>query len=470
MAPTSKNEMDSLSGSRRSSSLPQLPLSSCSSCGMDEVLQLVRQLYLCSNHSNEFLSKKITNKLVTQIQDPLVLSSASLPGWLEELSLNSPFLFPFETRQLYFHCTAFGSSRSIVWLQQQRDLEQRGRYGSGLRGPDHQEFTIGRIKHERVKVPRGEHILNWGINVMKLHADKKSVLEVEFIDEEGTGLGPTLEFFALVAGEFQRSDLSMWLTDEGERSEEGHDMGTGEKPAGYYVIRPGGLFPSPLPQDSGLCKKVSGLFYVLGVFLAKTLQDGRLVDLPLSQSFLKLLCGGEVSGCVRESSTIVTSFSPELLEDVMTSSLLSVVSEESEDQFSSGQLQRSETPWWSGMLELEDLVLVDPGRGETLSKLQELVNKKNNIMSDESLDDDTKAKMINSLEMDGCPVEDLCLSFQYSPSSSVYQYENIELKPGGSDEAVTIHNLEEYIERTLDWVFVRGVRQQLESLRQGFTP
>ena len=93
------------------------------------------------------------------------------------------------------------------------------------------------------------------------------------------------------------------------------------------------------------------------------LQDGRLVDLPLSDAFLKLVCGGEVSGSIRESSTIVTSFSPELLEDVMTSSLLSVVSEESEDQFSSGQLQRSETPWWSGMLELEDLVLVDPGRG-----------------------------------------------------------------------------------------------------------
>lgn len=33
---------------------------------------------------------------------------------------------------------------------------------------------------------------------MKIHADRKSILEVEFIDEEGTGLGPTLEFFALV--------------------------------------------------------------------------------------------------------------------------------------------------------------------------------------------------------------------------------------------------------------------------------
>jgi E3 ubiquitin-protein ligase HECTD1 len=33
---------------------------------------------------------------------------------------------------------------------------------------------------------------------MKVHADRKSILEVEFMDEEGTGLGPTLEFFALV--------------------------------------------------------------------------------------------------------------------------------------------------------------------------------------------------------------------------------------------------------------------------------
>ena len=46
--------------------------------------------------------------------------------------------------------------------------------------------------------------------------------------------------------------------------------------------------------------------------------------------------------CYRESSRIVTSFSPELLEDVMTSSFLSVVSEESEDQFSGSGMTRSE--------------------------------------------------------------------------------------------------------------------------------
>ena len=50
-------------------------------------------------------------------------------------------------------------------------------------------------------------------------------------------------------------------------------------------------------------------------------------------------------------------------------------------------------------------------------------NKKSNFMSDESLDDDTKAELVNSLELDGCCVEDLCLTFQYSPSSAAYEYE-----------------------------------------------
>lgn len=37
---------------------------------------------------------------------------------------------------------------------------------------------------------------------------------MEFLGEEGTGLGPTLEFYALVAAEFQRTDLGAWLCDD----------------------------------------------------------------------------------------------------------------------------------------------------------------------------------------------------------------------------------------------------------------
>lgn len=37
---------------------------------------------------------------------------------------------------------------------------------------------------------------------------------MEFQGEEGTGLGPTLEFYALVAAEFQRTSLGIWLCDD----------------------------------------------------------------------------------------------------------------------------------------------------------------------------------------------------------------------------------------------------------------
>ena len=49
---------------------------------MDEVLQLVRQLYIHMEHgqADQFLSKKITNKLVTQIQvQILIIYLMSLP-------------------------------------------------------------------------------------------------------------------------------------------------------------------------------------------------------------------------------------------------------------------------------------------------------------------------------------------------------------------------------------------------------
>lgn len=123
---------------------------------------------------------------------------------------------------------------------------------------------------------------------MNVHCDRKSILEVEFSGEEGTGLGPTLEFYALVAAELQRTDLAIWLCDDYEHSESSDnqagstaviepksdtvtsiDLGDGPRHAGYYVRRPGGLFPAPLPQEGPACDKATRLFWFLGVFLAK---------------------------------------------------------------------------------------------------------------------------------------------------------------------------------------------------------
>lgn len=148
--------------------------------------------------------------------------------------------------------------------------------------------------------------------------------------------------------------------------------------------------------------------------------------------------------------------------NIMTSSTLSVVSEESEINESTSQV------WWSGLLGIADLAAVDTGRGSVLIKLQQIAASKAAIMADDLIGEEEKQKQVEELNMDGAKIEDLGLTFQYSPSSSLYGYESVDLKPGGEHEIVTIWNIEDYIEKILDWTLVRGIRSQLDSLRAGF--
>ncbi len=442
--------------------------------------------------------------------------------------------------------------------QSERNRGGRGRGGVGGGGHHHHhhhgghpddlhEFRVGRIKHERVRVPRGNRLLAWAMQVMSAHADRKAILEVEFAGEEGTGLGPTLEFFALVAAELQRKDLGMWICDDdpaaeveeakemqeeekteeevGEekvkKAEDGEelsvveqvvgDVGEKKKPPGYYVSRPSGLFPAPMPQDSELCAKASKLFWFLGVFLAKTLQDNRLVDLPLSYPFLKLLCGGEVSAFVREKSKIVHQEQQQQQQqqedELMASSMYSALSEESDldttnssyagsccssaqpppalgratsalSTASAGGAQASPRQggggsWFSHLLGLEDLEQVDPGRGEFLRQLQELSSSKQALAARSDLSEEARRDLVDSLSVTvsgGHEVrpEDLALTFEYAPSSRASGFDSSELRPGGAAEALTAHNADEYVERTLEFALDRGIRRQMEALRAGF--
>lgn len=473
-----------------------LPVSqSIQQCTIDDVLELLSLLNAINakqpdrlsttitpenqneNHlsTDQFLSKKITNKLHQQIQDPLVLSSNSLPSWCEDLNQSCPFLFPFETRQLYFNCTAFGASRSIVWLQSQRDvtLERQRMPGLSPRRDDQHEFRVGRLKHERVKVPRNENLLEWAMQVMKIHCNRKSVLEVEFVGEEGTGLGPTLEFYALVAAELQRSDLAMWLHDDEQilNAQTDVDLGEGNKPIGYYVRRASGLFPAPLPQDSEICERVSKYYWFLGVFLAKVLQDGRLVDLPLSKSFLELLCHNKILSNTRKLSALNTKIS----EDIMASSIMSEESDRDiADTFSKLLIHEfPESSWYEGVLTQENLHEIDPIRTEFIQDLQELVQEKQNIEQDDSLTAREKELRISEIKLETksgtVAIEDLALTFSYLPSSKAYSYESADLIPNGSNIDVTIDNLEEYCELTVNFCLQNGIAKQLESFHRGFS-
>lgn len=83
----------------------------------------------------------------------------------------------------------------------------------------------------------------------------------------------------------------MWLCNDEIPEEIGQCSWLEEesKPPGYYVRQSCGLYPAPLPQNTSCCDRAVKHFWFLGMFLAKVLQDNRLIDLPLSLPFLKLL-------------------------------------------------------------------------------------------------------------------------------------------------------------------------------------
>ena len=56
---------------------------------------------------------------------------------------------------------------------------ERSRPSTTVRRDDPGEFRVGRLKHERIKVPRGDQMMEWAESVMQIHADRKSVLEVK---------------------------------------------------------------------------------------------------------------------------------------------------------------------------------------------------------------------------------------------------------------------------------------------------
>lgn len=94
----------------------------------------------------------------------------------------------------------------------------------------------------------------------------KALLEVQYENEVGTGLGPTLEFYALVSKELQKTELELWNSPSSSNSE--------------YVHNPLGLFPIPLARTAKVSHvtKIRSKFRFLGKFMAKAVMDSRMVS------------------------------------------------------------------------------------------------------------------------------------------------------------------------------------------------
>lgn len=223
---------------------------------------------------HDFHNRKLTAKMNRQLDEPLIVASSCLPEWCYDLAKGFPFLFPFETRYLFLQSTSFGYSRSM-----NRWMNQQTRSSSDNRRDDSQPF-LGRIDRQKVRISRSR-MLESAVKVLELYGKSQSVLEVEYFDEEGTGLGPTLEFYAIISKQFCKKSLHMWRDDDSNQ----------ESP---YVSTKLGLFPRPMSDamaKSEKGRKIINLFNVLGQFVSKAMLDSRNIDIPFNPAFLSKVLG-----------------------------------------------------------------------------------------------------------------------------------------------------------------------------------
>ncbi|XP_061930796.1 E3 ubiquitin-protein ligase TRIP12 isoform X2 [Apis cerana] len=220
----------------------------------------------------DFINNKIAAKASRQLQDPLVIMTGNLPLWLQQIATVCPFLFPFETRQLLLYATSFDRDRAL-----QRLLDS----APELSGSDSQERVTPRLERRKRTISRTD-ILKQAELVIQDLASSKALLEVQYVNEVGTGLGPTLEFYALVSQELQRADLDLW-------------HGSSSPTETGYVNAPQGLFPMPISWSTKVSHlaKLKTKFKFLGKFMAKAIYDSRMLDLPFSLTFYRWLLGEE---------------------------------------------------------------------------------------------------------------------------------------------------------------------------------
>ncbi|XP_046911812.2 E3 ubiquitin-protein ligase TRIP12 [Dermatophagoides farinae] len=336
----------------------------------------------------EFTNNKLTVKANRQLQDPVVIMTGGLPNWLSELAYACPFMFPFEIRYLLFYVVCFDRDRALYRL-----FENTQEFSSS---DNRERFLTPRLEKRRKLISRNE-IFRSAETLFNDVSNSKSMLEIQYENEVGTGLGPTLEFYALVSKEFQRAEFEMW------RGEVLTSNIKNEKPDNFvnYINSNYGLFPAPIGRNTkpSISTKIKHRFKLLGKFMAKALMDFRMIDINLNIIFYKWVLCEELT------------------------------------------------------LSVSDLYHLDYTFFSSISQMYKIAQRKSkmNVNSNSEL-----------LKLQGSSIEDLNIDF-IMPG-----YPNIELRKGGKDMAVTLNNLENYIELVSCWSLMEGVTKQMEAFKEGF--
>lgn len=397
--------------------------------------------------NSEFMNTKLAAKATRQLQDPLVIMTGNLPSWLSQLTYACPFLIPFETRQLLFYVTSFDRDRA---LQHLLDTTPE------LSNTD--ERVAPRLERRRKTVNREDLFRQSEIILNELN-NSKTVLEIQYENEVGTGLGPTLEFYALVSREMQSADLELWRRPEIE-----HTQSTAKK----YIYSPQGLFPQPLARNTklGNVSRIRNRYKLLGKFMAKALMDSRMIDIDLSLPFYKWLLSQENTLDLIDMVQIDPTMSRTLFH-------MHRIAQLNNEMMMTGKAKNSAQSSISSAAGVTSSQVMMTAK--SMDKLRQQIGSRHQLTSATNSTTSSVASHLNLqnedlfanispevLTLDGCPIVDLNLDF------TLPGYSSIELKKGGKSVLTKLENLDQYVKLLRYWTLNEGVRRQMEAFRAGF--
>ena len=288
-------------------------------------------------NSSVFQSQKLTALLGRQTQDIVAIIGHTANDWVYRLPIKCAFAFPFPLRVQLLKLSGLQPAKALHYFAAKTKLPG--------------ELLQLQVVKQKVQVDR-EHVLDTAKQTFSdLALLQQASLDFDYPNEEGTGLGPTMEFYSLVAREIRA--LKVWRN-------------TGEE---------AGLFPAAGVSDE------EGWFEFIGRFVGKALSEDKVVDLPISGAFWKLVFGGALS--------------------------------------------------------VQDLQQVDKTLYRHLCDLGEVAARRSWILNNPGLTADMKERQLSQLTYRGTAISDLGLSF-------VLPGYDLPLKPNGKDLFVTLETLEEY--------------------------
>ncbi|CAO1401704.1 unnamed protein product [Diamesa hyperborea] len=471
-------------------------------------------------NQSEFIHSKIAAKASRQLQDPLVIMTGNLPTWLQEISTSCPFLFPFETRHLLFYAISFDRDRAL-----QRLIDTT----PDLNSADTSERVTPRLDRRKRAISR-EDILKQAEVIIQDFGHSKALLEIQYENEVGTGLGPTLEFYALVSTELQRTDLGLW--NDGDSYKHQQIMDVVKSPSGIqqiddYIIQQKSPYQQQMIYIQQPTAQLSGTSDDNSLSGGNTTNNNNNSDnIVMSNNEFNMLIEQSIMDPQQDSNEQQQQQPPPLppttpahnplVSSIVSTPRISTTTITNTSSNNANNIQFVNAPcglfplslsktaktsqisrlkfkfkflgkfmakavmdsrmldlpfsipfyrWLLGeenSLGLSDLGQVAPEVQGTLLRLNEIVKQREIIQADLALDAMEKTEKIEALDLDGCIIADLGLDFVLPG------YPNIELRRGGRDISVTIHNLHQYISLVSHWFLVEGVGRQFEALREGF--